>query len=230
MAKDPDYLIFSVILICLSLTFDFFDGFVARLTGASGELGKQLDSLADVVSFGLFPGILMISMMNASVPVHLPSHWGNSLIPGGETTYINIFKYSGLLISLFSALRLAKFNIDKEQAYYFKGLPTPANAIFIFSLAYIQKKYEFEWLHNLWILLIITILSSYLLIANLPLLALKFKNFTWKDNSLVFSFLLICIFLLVIIKILAIPVIIFIYIILSIIFRKKIISNGIKTA
>jgi CDP-diacylglycerol--serine O-phosphatidyltransferase len=138
-------------------------------------------------------------------------------------------KYFGLLITLFSALRLAKFNIDKEQTYYFKGLNTPANTIFILSLFYIQKNYHFELLNNFWFLSAITLAFSYLLVTDIPLFSLKFKNFKWKDNSLTFSFLFICILLFIFLHVLAIPILIILYIILSIIFRKKIVANGTKT-
>ncbi len=229
LVKNGEYLPLVIILICFSLIFDFFDGFAARLTKTGGEFGKQLDSLADMVTFGLFPGIVMVSMLGEFAPCYLSLARGNFLIPGEGMVDINILKYSGLLITLFSALRLAKFNIDEEQGYYFKGLPTPANTIFILSLLYIQKNYTFDFLNNFWVLLAVTLISSYLLVANVPLFSLKFQNFKWKDNSLVFSFLLICIVLFIVLKVIAIPLIIIVYIILSIIFRKKIISDGTET-
>ncbi len=225
LIESENNLLLSIVLVCLSLIFDFFDGFVARLTKSNGEFGKQLDSLADMVTFGLFPGIIMMLMLKTPIYNYFPGH-------SDEMTalfFSDFLKYTGLLITLFSALRLAKFNIDTDQAYYFKGLPTPANTIFITSLIYIKQKYNFDLLSNIWILLSITLLSSCLLVANLPLLALKFKNFKWKDNSLVFSFLLICVILIAVLKVTAIPFIILIYIILSIIFRKKITSHGTKT-
>lgn len=217
--KNPDFINVAILLICLSLIFDFFDGFAARLTGASGELGKQLDSLADMISFGFFPGILMMLLLKESI----------TFCPQECQVYSNYLPFLGLLITLFSALRLAKFNIDQEQSYYFKGLNTPANTIFIFSFLYIQKNYNFELLNNFWFLIIITFIFSYLLVANIPLFSLKFKNSTWKDNSLVFFFLITCIILFIFLRVLAIPLLIIIYIVLSIIFRKKIIANGIKT-
>lgn len=219
MIKNSNFIDTAIILLCLSLIFDFFDGFAARLTGSNGDLGKQLDSLADMISFGFFPGILMMLLFKESI----------SFSFFGQYIYSNYLPFLGLLITLFSAIRLAKFNIDQEQTYYFKGLNTPANTIFIFSLFYIHKNYTFELLNNFWFLLIITFICSYLLIANLPLFSLKFKSKKWKDNSLVFSFIFICLILFIFLKVLAIPLLIIIYIILSIIFRKKIIAHGTKT-
>ncbi|PQL92779.1 phosphatidylcholine/phosphatidylserine synthase [Apibacter sp. wkB309] len=217
---------YILILLLCSLIFDFFDGFAARLAKVSGPFGKELDSLADIVTFGVLPGLFMFTMLGGDDFYSRISTFSNGFI---HNKYIVLFPFFGLLITLFSALRLAKFNLDEEQSYYFKGLPTPANTILIFSLYYLHQNHTYLLLDNSWFLLFITVLSSYLLVANIPLLAFKFKNLTWKDNSLVYSFLIICIVLLIFLKISAIPILILIYLILSIIFRKKIISNGTKT-
>ncbi|WP_128330336.1 phosphatidylcholine/phosphatidylserine synthase [Apibacter sp. HY039] len=210
-------------LLIASLVFDFFDGFVARAVRASGPLGKELDSLADMVTFGLLPGILMFKLLGGNLIL-------NSFLSQSFTlTAHSIFPFFGLLITLFSALRLAKFNLDEEQSYYFKGLPTPANTIFIFAIYWIIEKNSTVFWNNSLILFFLTILSSYILVANLPLLALKFKSLKLKDNSLVFSFIILCLVLLLLLQISAIPIIVLLYIIISILFRKKIISNGTKT-
>ena len=217
-------------LFCLSLIFDFLDGFAARAVKASSDMGKQLDSLADVVSFGLLPGLMMFQLlggMNSLAFLFINMDIIYSFVP-----------FCGLLITVFSAYRLAKFNLDKEQTYYFKGLPTPANAIFIFSLAMNEDllshifddifphSVDDSFLGYYIFLLVITVLSCWLLVSNIPLFSLKVKNFSWKDNSLVFLFLLIAVILFLIFKMTAVPFIILIYILLSLIFKKKIIKKS----
>ena len=216
-----------LLLFCLSLIFDFLDGFAARAVKASSDMGKQLDSLADVVSFGLLPGLIMFQFLREPM---------RRLSLSNENIVYFLIPSCGLLITVFSAYRLAKFNLDKEQTYYFKGLPTPANAIFIFSLygnvgLFLQIIFDSTFsplLFSLYytFLLIITALSCWLLVSNIPLFSLKIKNFSWKDNSLVFSFLLIAVILFLIFQMKAVPFIILIYILLSLIFKKKIIKKS----
>jgi len=201
-----------------SLIFDFFDGFIARFTKTNSELGVQLDSLADMVTFGFFPGLLMSVLLMPEI--FLFSNTEYSL-----QTYILNFGYLGLFITLFSALRLAKFNIDKEQTYYFKGLPTPANAILIFSIYWLINENKVDFLMNQYILLGITAISCYLLIANIPLFALKFKGFKWNGNELKIIFLFVSSILLIFFQMLSVPLIILCYIIVSIICKKKILEG-----
>jgi CDP-diacylglycerol--serine O-phosphatidyltransferase len=188
-------------LMLMALAFDFFDGFVARALKVSGELGKQLDSLADCVSFGVVPSIVMYRLIS-----YIPT-------PFAE------FKYCAVLIALFSAFRLAKFNIDTRQADTFIGLPTPANALFICSLPLIvsQNNALSTAVNNAYVFLSITILMSFLLVSELPLIALKFKSFNPKIN--LFKYLLISMSLLYIFlfRQLAAPFIIITYVGLSII-------------
>lgn len=195
-----------LILLGLSLLFDLLDGMVARAMKINSEIGVQLDSLADMVTFGVVPGILMMALI------------GRSDIPSN-------LQLVGLVITLFSALRLAKFNVDTEQSTYFKGLNTPANTILIFSLFWIQNQNGFivSPKFDLYILIGITLISCWLLISNIPIFSFKFKGFTWKDNHYKYVFLIISIILLVLFQISALPFIILLYIIVSIIFRKKII-------
>lgn len=174
--------------------FDFFDGFAARALKVSSPIGKELDSLADMVSFGLLPCVFMFKLLEHAVRVGpgLPE-W---------------LPYMAVLIAVFSALRLAIFNVDETQKDSFKGVPTPANALFITALPF---------LHNFdgWILLIVTVVFSFLLVSRIDLFALKFKDFSWKSNKLRFTFLIMSVLLIVIFQQASIPLIIILYILLS---------------
>ncbi len=171
----------AVVMIVLGATFDFFDGMTARLLHVSSPIGKELDSLADVVTFGVAPSAILFSMFKElQYPEFL-----SSVQP--------YFPYVAFVMAAFSALRLAKFNLDERQTSSFIGVPTPANALFWGSLVLGQH----DWLVSLpmgavWVFAGMLVLS-YLLIAELPLFALKFKNLSWKDNSIRFIFLLGCI-------------------------------------
>ena len=178
-------LIASALFVFLGIFFDFFDGFFARKFNVQGKLGLQLDSLADMVTSGLVPGIVMYKLLELS-----SSDWGeidvvsNSSINFNDITVLPLF---GLLITLASAYRLAKFNIDTEQQSYFKGLPTPANTLLIISLPLILEFQNNDFINaiilNKWFLIVLTILSCYLLNANIKLFALKFKNYSFKFIS-----------------------------------------------
>lgn len=207
-------------LILLAAFFDFIDGAAARILKAYSDIGKQLDSLADVISFGMAPGIIIFHLMS-----------NNSGMPEVSVGDFNIIAFIAFLIPLFSALRLAKFNIDQEQAFSFKGLPTPANGIMIASFPLILAKTGstdnviFDTfsniLYNPYFLVIFTIVFSYLLISPIRLFSLKLKSYNWKENKLKYILLLLSFILLVLIQTAAIPVIIILYIILSIIFYRK---------
>ncbi|MFA6923232.1 MAG: CDP-diacylglycerol--serine O-phosphatidyltransferase [Bacteroidales bacterium] len=196
----------------LAMVFDFIDGFVARALNAKSEFGKQLDSLADAISFGLVPGILMYRLIFISISI------GNINI----SPYFSCF---GFIITVFSLLRLAKFNLDIRQKEYFIGLPTPASALFIMSFPLIlqnpyctlfRNEYFFVTIIlNPIVLISITLIISALLVSEIPLFSLKIKTFSFKDNKLSYSFLLASIILLAIFYFIAIPLIIFLYIILS---------------
>ncbi|HEV7378589.1 MAG TPA: CDP-diacylglycerol--serine O-phosphatidyltransferase [Dyadobacter sp.] len=197
-------ILLSCLLIGIALVLDFFDGFVARLLKVTSPIGRDLDSLADMVTFGLLPSIIVFQLLMQSIP-DLMGMWK---------------AYPAFLIAIFSALRLAKFNNDPRQSDTFIGVPTPANAMLIASLPLILHFYDDQWkwlivdTANLWIL---TVVMSFLLVAEIPLLALKFKSFAWKGNEIRFSFILISLVLLLVFKIIAIPVIIVFYIALSLI-------------
>lgn len=163
----------GVYLVLAGLFFDFFDGFVARLLKVSSPLGAQLDSLADLISFGLFPSVLVNDYLYSKTCE------GNcsGLIP--ESIYL----YLGFAILVGSAYRLAKFNIDTEQTYHFKGVPTPINCLLFCALPFVLDYPEIsEWPYFSKVLLIVVYLQSMLLVTNRPFLALKFKNYTVSDN------------------------------------------------
>ncbi len=193
------------IFIGLAAVLDFFDGFVARALNAHSEIGKQLDSLADVVSFGVAPGMIFYMMV------------GQCFNPTGFC--INM--YLPFLIPIFSAIRLAKFNIDTRQSDSFIGLPTPANAMLIASfpliIYYKESEEIIELLQNQYFLKIFPIVSAYLLVAELPLLALKFKNFSWAENKLKYILLILCLASIILFHFEGVAFSIIIYIVISII-------------
>ncbi len=214
-------LVWSAYLVGIAAVLDFFDGFAARLLKVGGEMGKQLDSLADMVTFGVVPGVVMYHLIKFSTEYVLKEGVIYSI---NTSSAISLYlPYFGFLITIFSCLRLAKFNIDTRQTDSFIGVPTPANTILICSLPLIiefhrndYQKFN-EFLLNPYFLIGLTIVMSYLLIAELPLFALKFKNFGWADNKIRYSFLIISVILLILFQFIAIPFIIFLYIVLSII-------------
>lgn len=166
--------------IILSAIFDFFDGMLARMLHAYSNMGKELDSLADDVSFGVVPALLVFSLFKE---VKYPSF----LV--GVEEYIPFLAF---IIAVFSALRLAKFNVDERQTSSFVGLPTPANALFWGSLIVGSHEYLISDSFNAVCLLILVVVFSYLLVAEIPMFSLKFKNLTWKDNKVSFVFLIGC--------------------------------------
>lgn len=201
----------TAICIVLSLVLDFFDGFTARALKANSNLGTQLDSLADMVSFGLVPGLTMFKMLEP---------FGTDLF--GMTLPFEI-QYFGLLITLFSCLRLAIFNLDEDQKYYFKGLNTPSNTILIFGLFYAFKENQsFEFLlNNEFALIVLTIISSWLLISPIKMIAMKFKSMKLQDNYPKIALLVGSVIILAIFKTVGIPMVILYYILISILFQKQ---------
>lgn len=210
-----NHLIEAGIFVGLGIFFDFFDGLAARLLHVSSELGKQLDSLADVVTSGVVPGVVMFQLLNQ------PRENLSILDNAGS---IEWYAYLGFLITLASAYRLAKFNIDERQSHSFIGLPTPANAIFILSLAFILEYETNAWVLDLiqaeTFLISITILSAFALNMNLELFSLKLKNFKFSDNMFVYGLVLFSVLALGFLQFLAIPLIILVYIGLSL-FKKN---------
>lgn len=177
MAFEGNYAM-AAIFIYVAAVFDFLDGFAARLLKAYSAIGKELDSLADAISFGLAPGIIMFSLFQ---DIAFP------FFPDSISEYI---PYLAFIIPVFSALRLAKFNIDERQSHSFIGLPTPANSIFIASLA--SNLPCFFIRYGIFLVLIVLVFS-YLLVAELPMFSLKIKNLKWKDNALRYIFIVLAI-------------------------------------
>lgn len=221
LAVNDDF-VAAALFVFLGIFFDFFDGFAARKLNVSSPLGLQLDSLADMVTSGLAPGIVMYKLILLSdghyVDYIETSHWQE--YSGLISTKLQILPLLGLLITLASAYRLAKFNIDEDQQTYFKGLPTPANALLILSLPLIIEFQNSDLINsiilNKWFLIGLTFLSCYILNANIKLFALKFKNYGFNDNVMRYIFLILCVVLLVVLQFAAIPLIIILYIFLSV--------------
>lgn len=198
-------------LIVIAAVFDFLDGTAARLLNARSELGKQLDSLADVVSFGVAPASIMYALMVNTMGYAV----------GG---YVNLSAVPAFFIALFSALRLAKFNIDDTQTHSFRGLPTPANALFISALPFIHlhalSKGGFyamigNWFDNYYVLLGLTMLLSMLLVSNLPLMGLKLKSISLNENKYKYIFLILSVIMGILAGFSAAPFILLLYILLS---------------
>ncbi len=214
-----DNLYAAAVFVVLGIIFDFFDGFAARILNVKSELGVQLDSLADMITSGLVPGIVLFKLLERSTGKFMTitdvsmSNW--------DMSSVNYWPLLGLLVTLASCYRLAKFNIDTRQTSSFIGLPTPANTLFIISLPLILQTSSIDWLTvfilNKWFLIGLTVVSCYILNAELPLFSLKLKSLSFKENALVYSFLLVCIVLLFVLQYLAIPVIILLYVLLSVI-------------
>lgn len=164
--------------ILLGAVFDFFDGMVARMLGVSGKFGVELDSLADDVTFGLAPSAMIFTLFNhVAYPQFMASQFFFSVMP-----------FTAFLMAAFSAMRLAKFNLDERQHLGFIGMPTPANAIFWGGLISSSEAWLVSPHFNAAFLFLFMILSCWLLVCEVPMFALKFKNLTWADNKIKFIF------------------------------------------
>ena len=174
----------ALLMIILGAVFDFFDGMAARALGISSPIGKELDSLADVVTFGVAPSAMLFQLFGL---VQYPE-WLQPLMP--------YMPYTAFIMAAFSALRLAKFNLDDRQTTSFIGLPTPANALFWGSLIVGQLPFLASPRFNAVFLFLFVLMFSFFLIAEIPLFALKFKNLSWQGNRVKYIFLAGCIVLL----------------------------------
>ena len=170
----------AIVVIIVGAVFDFFDGMVARLLGVSSPIGKELDSLADVVTFGVAPSAILFYLFHE---VQYPAF----LEPAAK-----ILPYTAFLMAAFSALRLAKFNLDTRQTTSFIGLPTPANALFWGSLVVGQHAFLVSAKFNAAFLFLFMFLSCLLLVAEVPLFSLKFKDLSWEHNRVQYIFLAGC--------------------------------------
>ena len=196
----------TAFFVCLGIFFDFFDGLLARKLNVASELGVQLDSLADMVTSGLVPGLVLFHLLG--------------LAPQLSWETYNLLPYFGLLVTLASAFRLAKFNISTNQSDAFIGLPTPANALLIISLPLILEYQHSDAINaiilNPWFLIVLTLVSCYLLNAPIKLIALKFKTWNFKDNASRYILIILSLVLLAIFQFAGIPLVIIAYILLSI--------------
>ncbi|MEI8049140.1 MAG: CDP-diacylglycerol--serine O-phosphatidyltransferase [Bacteroidota bacterium] len=206
---------YAAYFILLSAFFDFLDGMAARVLHVKSEIGKELDSLADVVSFGVLPGVIIYQLM--AISPNTPS----------AGAYISIFSLIAFIIPVLSAVRLAKFNLDTRQTTSFIGLPVPANAIFLGSIPLIKMQAGFSdslsWLtlitNNYYILAFIAVGMSLLLVSEIPLISLKFRNLKFADNKPQFILVLFAVVSFVLLTFTAIPLIILAYILLSLVFK-----------
>jgi CDP-diacylglycerol--serine O-phosphatidyltransferase len=191
-------LLYGAYFVILSAGFDFLDGFAARLLKVQSDMGKELDSLADVVSFGVLPGILLYSLTKAQ-------------------TDSQILPYLTLIIPILSAYRLAKFNLDTRQSDRFIGLPTPANALLLSTLPHLVAHWPelAPWVTSPIALIVIAWATSILLVSELPLIALKFKNSSFADNTYRYTLLCLGAFCFAWLQLAGIPLIIIAYLLLS---------------
>ena len=218
----------AAFFVFLGIFFDFFDGLLARKLNVQSPLGIQLDSLADLITSGVVPGIIMFKLISFTVDAPDYSTYDDSWnsIFHWQGFKLSILPLIGLLIPLASAYRLAKFNLDEDQQSYFKGLPVPANTLLILSLPLILEYQNSDLMNNIiinkWFLIGLTLLSCYLLNSNIKLFALKFKDYGFKNNAIRYIFLIISLIALIVLKFAAIPLIIAFYIIMSLLDKKNI--------
>lgn len=210
----PERIYMASLFIGLAGVVDFFDGFLARLLRADSAMGKQLDSLADVVSFGVAPGMIIYQFLRLSF-----AQEENGL----DTSFLYLIP--AFLIPCAAAWRLAKFNLDTEQTYHFKGVPTPAVGLLIASFPLIYWNVNQEWVQSLllnkWFLTLIVLVLSFLMVSNIPIMAFKFKDFSLKSNYPKFLVLLIAILAIFFTKWLSVPIIFISYVLVSLLLKKN---------
>lgn len=202
----------AAIMIIVAGLFDFLDGFAARALNAHSPIGPDLDSLSDVVSFGVAPGLIMCYMMNNAIDLPSVTLYG-----------INLMPCLAFLLPVFAAIRLARFNIDDTQQFAFRGIPAPGMAIFVASLplALAQMGHLTDGALGYWACLGITLLLSFMMVSNLRFFSFKMKALAWKGNQVRWIFLAIAVVGLAIFKMVALPFVLIIYILMSIFFAGK---------
>lgn len=221
-------LIMAALFVGLGIFFDFFDGLAARVLDVKSEIGLQLDSLADMITSGLVPGIIMYQLFLRALPGTVDTTADSWSADAASTWFewnIPFVALLGLLVVAASGYRLAKFNIDERQTDSFIGLPTPANAMLILSLplilVYQPHPIAVSLILNEWFLVGLTVFSCFMLNAEIPLFALKFSDWSFNKNKLRYSFIAFCLIMIFIFQFIAIPLIIASYILLSIISNKS---------
>jgi CDP-diacylglycerol---serine O-phosphatidyltransferase len=204
----------GALLVFLAAIFDFLDGMSARLLKAYSNVGKSMDSLADVVSFGVLPGIMVFKLLSISLGTGADFQWGNNF-----TVAEKIMLLTPLIIPAFSALRLARFDNDERQTTEFRGLPTPANALFIAAwlVSYPALHQKVAWLYNPWFIAAISILLAVLLITDIRMFSLKFKSFNIKPNLIRYIFLIVSVLVILVFKIPGVLPVIILYILISLV-------------
>lgn len=218
-------LVMAGLFVAAGIFFDFFDGLAARVLNVKSELGLQLDSLADMVTSGVVPGVVMFQLLLQALP-GAPVNATDWEATGSWFSWdFPLLALFGLFVAAGSGYRLAKFNIDDRQTDSFIGLPTPANALLILSLPLILAFQPHPWavslILNEWFLIGLTILSCYMLNAEIPLFALKFSDWSFKKNKLRYFFIVYCLIMIVLFQFIAIPLIIVSYVVISMLFPKK---------
>jgi CDP-diacylglycerol---serine O-phosphatidyltransferase len=210
----PEKTVIASLFIGMAALVDFLDGFIARLFKATSAMGKQLDSLADVVSFGVAPGMIIYQFLRLSY--------------AGEANGLDVsllWLVPAFILPCAAAWRLAKFNIDEGQQYSFKGVPTPAVGLVVASLPliywYSNNETVIDLLLNKWLLYAVVFLLSYLMVSNLPIMSLKFKDFSLRNNIPKIILLVASIVLVILLKWLAVPAIFLLYIAVSLAFKKQ---------
>lgn len=211
------YLVPAAILILLASVFDFLDGLAARVLNAYSPMGKELDSLSDMVSFGFAPGVIALAYLKGAV---LGSVSADFVPAELSNTQIAIL-LSAFIIPIFSGLRLAKFNVDTRQTSSFIGVPTPANAMFWSSLPLVMYFGDYPmiegWLSNPYVIIGAILITSYLLITEIPMFALKVTSLSWKENKIRYLFLITLAVIAILLKWLVFPLLLFVYILFSVI-------------
>ena len=203
--------VYTIAFACIIMgaVFDFFDGLTARALKVSSPLGKELDSLADVITFGLAPATMAYSWLCECASAHL------------DMLVASTMPFAAFLLVAFSALRLAKFNVDDRQTSSFIGLPTPANALFWGGLVIGSHDVVVAQPYGWVLVLVLILLFSWLLVAEIPMFSLKFKNLSWKSNRIAYTFLLVSLVLLVVLGWGGLSAVIGWYIILSLLTQKR---------
>jgi CDP-diacylglycerol--serine O-phosphatidyltransferase len=210
----PEKIWMASLFIGIAAVVDFLDGFVARLFKATSEMGKQLDSLADVVSFGVAPGIIIYQFLRLSFAQD---------VSGVDVSLLWLLP--AFILPCAAAWRLARFNLDASQSVSFKGMPVPAAGIFVASLPLIYWNVNEAWAQNLllnkWFLYGVVLILSWLMVSKLPLMTLKFRNFGLKDNLPKYLLAAIAIIAVLILKWLAIPLVVLAYVLISLLSKNK---------